>query len=155
MTPAVDVVKAAGVDFELHEYRHAAGKVPYGTEAAEKLGVPGHLVFKTLVVMADTGEMLVGIVPVTASLSQKAIARAAAVRKTVMAELPRVERATGFVAGGVSPLGQRRVLRTFIDDSARTLPRMYVSAGRRGLEISLSPLDLAELTSAAFVPLAQ
>ncbi len=155
VTPAIDAARAAGKSFEIHEYTHDVGSTAYGSEAVAKLNLSPDEVFKTLVVMTDAGEMVVGIVPVSCQLSQKAMARAAGAKKTEMAEVTRVERVTGYVAGGVSPLGQKRQLRTFIHDSAEGLSQMYVSAGRRGLEISMSPQDLADLVPALFAPIAQ
>jgi Cys-tRNA(Pro)/Cys-tRNA(Cys) deacylase len=117
--------------------------------------VPPERVFKTLVVALDGKELAVGIIPVDAMLSMKLIAKAAGAKKAVMAQPADVERATGYVLGGVSPLGQKKRLRTFIDSSAETFSTILVSAGRRGLDIELQPNDLKKLTGASFVPLRQ
>ena len=154
MTPAIHSAKQAGFAFQLHEYDHDPAAHSYGLEAAEKLGIAAEQVFKTLVVKLDGKQLAVGIVPVTGQLSLKQIAKAAGLKKATMAEPSEVERATGYVLGGVSPLGQKKSLVTFIDHSAETFATIYVSAGRRGLEIELAPGDLAKLSRATFVPLA-
>lgn len=154
MTPAIHSAKHAGFAFQLHEYEHDATAHSYGLEAAEKLGVAVEQVFKTLVVKLDGKHLAVGIVPVNCQLGLKQIAKAAGAKKATMAEPSEVERTTGYVLGGVSPLGQKRRLVTFIDSSAESFANIYVSAGRRGLEIELSPRDLASLSQATFVPLA-
>ena len=154
MTPAINSAKHAGIAFQLHEYEHEAAAHSYGLEAAEKLGVAAPQVFKTLVVKLDDKHLAVGIVPVNCQLGLKQIAKAAGAKKATMAEPAEVERTTGYVLGGVSPLGQKRRLATFIDSSAESFANIYVSAGRRGLEIELSPRDLASLSQATFVPLA-
>jgi len=154
MTPAINSAKHAGFAFQLHEYDHDAAAESYGLEAAEKLGVDVEQVFKTLVVKLDGKQLAVGIVPVNRQLGLKQIAKAAGAKKAAMAEPLEVERSTGYVLGGVSPLGQKRRLATFIDLSADHYASIYVSAGRRGLEIELAPRDLAALSQAIFVPLA-
>lgn len=153
MTPAINLVRKAGVEHQIHEYTHDPDCDSYGEEAAEKLGVSPQQVFKTLVVSLDGKVLAVGIVPVAARLNLKQIARVAGAKKAAMAEPAEVERATGYVLGGVSPLGQKKRLQTFIDSSAQTFARIHVSAGRRGLEIELAPADLARLTAARFAPL--
>lgn len=154
MTPAINSAKHAGVAFQVHEYHHDAAAQSYGLEAAEKLGVSAEQVFKTLIVKLDGKQLAVGIVPVTGQLSLKKIAKAADVKKAVMAAPEEVERTTGYVLGGVSPLGQKKRLITFVDSSAEAFATVYVSAGRRGLEIELTPRDLATLSEATFVSLA-
>lgn len=154
MTPAILAAKKARIAFTVHEYAHDRDCPSYGLEAAEKLNLDPARVFKTLI--ADLGaELVVGIVPVTAMLGLKNMARAAGVKKAAMADSEEAERVTGYVLGGISPLGQKKRLRTFIDQSAANHPTIFVSAGRRGLEIELSPQELARLTAALFVPLAQ
>jgi Cys-tRNA(Pro)/Cys-tRNA(Cys) deacylase len=155
MTPGINVAKQAGVAYQVHEYAHDPSSQSYGLEAAEKLGVPAEQVFKTLVVSLDGRELAVAVVPVAAMLSMKLIARAAGAKKAAMAEASEVERVTGYVLGGVSPLGQKKRLRTFIDHSAEGFATIYVSAGRRGLEIELSPGDLQQLTAGVFAEIAQ
>ena len=124
-------------------------------EAAEKMGVPPQRVFKTLVVSLDNHQQVVGIVPVSCMLSMKLIAKAAGAKKALMADKADVERSTGYVLGGVSPLGQKRRLKTIIDSSAQGFPTIYVSAGRRGLEIELSPADLKRLVDGQFAEIRQ
>lgn len=155
MTPGINVAKKARVPHRIHEYEHDPASESYGTEAAEKTGADPARVFKTLVASVDNRELVVGVLPVTAMLSMKLIARAAGGKKATMADKQAVQRATGYVLGGVSPLGQKRRLKTFIDQSARNFETIYVSAGRRGLEIELAPEDLAMLTDANFTPLQQ
>lgn len=155
MTPALEAAKRAGIDYRVHEYEHDPASESFGLEAAQKTGIPGYRVFKTLVVELAGGELAVGVLPVSAMLSMKAIARAAGAKKAAMAEPAAVERATGYVLGGVSPLGQKRNLNTFIDASANDLATIFVSAGRRGLEIELAPADLAKLTRGIFAPIGQ
>ncbi len=150
MTPGINVAKKAGVAHTVHEYAHDPASESYGLEAAEKLGLPPERVFKTLVVSLDGRELAVGVVPVAAMLSMKQIARAAGAKKAAMADKAEVERVTGYVLGGVSPLGQKKRLKTFIDVSAQQFSSIFVSAGRRGLEIELSPGDLARLTDGRF-----
>lgn len=154
MTPAINAAKKAGITFVVREYDHDPSCTAYGLEAAEKLGVDPRQVFKTLV--ADLGgELVVAVIPVESMLGLKQLAKAAGAKKAAMADRALVERATGYVLGGVSPLGQKKRLRTFIDISAQAHPVMLVSGGRRGLDIELAPEDLARMTAARFAPLAQ
>src|SRR5690606_7194907 len=138
----------------LLEYEHDADHASYGLEAIEVLGLPGEQVFKTLVVEVD-GKLAVGIVPVTAQLDLKALATALGGRKAAMAEAAAAQRATGYVLGGISPLGQKRRLPSVLDASAEAVERIYVSAGRRGLEIALAPSDLVRLSQARFAAIAR
>ncbi|GHB07257.1 Cys-tRNA(Pro) deacylase [Modicisalibacter luteus] len=154
MTPAVQALKRAKVTFELHEYPHDPASAAYGEEAARLLGLAPHTVFKTLLAKID-GKLAVAVVPVSGMLDLKALARAANGRKAVMADTAEAERATGYVVGGISPLGQKQRLATFIDDSAADLACIHVSAGRRGLEIALAPTVLQRLTQARLAPLAR
>lgn len=155
MTPGINVAKKYKVTHRIHEYSHDEASESYGLEAAEKMGVPKERVFKTLVVSVDNRELVVGVIPVSSMLSMKLIAKAAGAKKASMADKSDVERSTGYVLGGVSPLGQKRRLRTIIDSSAKNYPTVYVSAGRRGLEIELSPDDLATLTRGALTEICQ
>ena len=155
MTPGISAAKKGKIAHKIHEYDHDASSESYGLEAAEKMGVPMNRVFKTLVTCLDNGELVVGIIPASSSLSMKRIARSVGAKKASMAEKKAAERSTGYVLGGISPLGQRKRLKTFIDISARKFSSVYVSAGRRGLEIELSPDDLAALTNGAFADLCQ
>ncbi len=155
MTPAIDAAKRAGIDFTTHSYEHDPQHDSYGLEAAEKLGVSPTQVYKTLVVSIDGKGLAVGLVPVSMNLDLKAMARALGAKKAAMADARAVERSTGYVLGGVSPLGQKRPLPTLIDVSAEALDRMYASAGRRGLEIALDPQDLCSLLKAEFREIAK
>ncbi len=148
MTPAIEAAKRAGIAFQIHEYRHAAGVSAYGEEAAQALGVVADRVFKTLIVALhdDRRPLAVGVVPVTGKLDLKAFAAALQAKKATMADAKDAERATGYVLGGISPLGQRKRLALLLDDSAQGFDTIYVSAGRRGLEIELAPSDLLTLT---------
>ncbi|MGH9042003.1 MAG: YbaK/EbsC family protein [Acidimicrobiia bacterium] len=178
-TPATVAVSRAGVEHRICEYDHDPAAPAYGLEAAEKLGADPARVFKTLVAEvlgvrgAPEGEsvrgvpegesvrgvpegesrLVVAVVPVAASLSLKALAAAAGGRKAAMAEPAAAERATGYVVGGISPLGHRRRLPVYLDESMKEHDAVLVSAGRRGLELELAPADLARLAGADFVPL--
>lgn len=149
MTPAVTALIRAGVAHQLLDYpADAVGDHGIGTAAAAALGLPENEVFKTLVAELANGELVVTIIPVAARLNLKLLARAAAAKSAQMANARQAERATGYVTGGISPLGQKRSLRTFVADQARSLEVIHVSAGRRGLELALSPGDLIRLTDA-------
>ena len=155
MTPAVKMLERDGADFELRDYEHDPRAPAYGEEAARALGLDPDRVFKTLVARLDDGRLAVGIVPVSGQLDLKALARAAGARRATMAEPAEAERATGYVLGGISPLGQKKRLATFLDASAEAFERIHVSAGRRGLEIGLAPVDLIRLSRARLAPLAR
>ncbi len=155
MTPGINAARKARIEHGIHEYDHDPASESYGSEAAEKIGVQPGRVFKTLVVAVDGRELAVAVIPVTALLSMKRIARAAQGKKAAMADPEAVQRSTGYVMGGVSPLGQKRRLKTFIDASAEAYDTVFVSAGRRGLEIELAPADLAQLVDGQFLPLQQ
>jgi Cys-tRNA(Pro)/Cys-tRNA(Cys) deacylase len=146
-TPAVAAAERAGIEFELHEYEHDPAAASYGLEAAEKLGVDPARVFKTLVVSVG-GELHVACVPVASQLDLKALGKRAR-----MADRTQAERTTGYVQGGISPIGQRRRLPTHLDASARDHKRIMVSAGRRGLQLELSPDDFVGLTNARIHPI--
>jgi Cys-tRNA(Pro)/Cys-tRNA(Cys) deacylase len=148
MTPAITTVRKAGIAHRVHEYSHAPGAASYGDEAAAALGVPRERVFKTLLVTldADPRRLAVGVVPVAGKLSLKGMAAACAAKRAAMADQEDAERATGYLAGGISPLAQKRRLPLVLDDSAFGFATIYVSAGRRGLEIELAPADLLRLT---------
>ncbi|MEH6451082.1 MAG: Cys-tRNA(Pro) deacylase [Oleispira sp.] len=154
MTPAINLAKNKKVKHTVHEYSHDSSAVgggeSYGQEAADKMGIAPEQVFKTLVIMLETKELVVAIIPVYSMLSMKQIAKAAKAKKAVMANKQDVERSTGYVLGGVSPLGQKKRLRSFIDNTAEDFRTIFVSAGKRGLEIELNPTDLAQLLSAHF-----
>ncbi len=155
MTPAVKVLEQAGVAFTLAEYPHDPRSPAYGEEAARALGLSPDAVFKTLLARLDDGRLVMAIVPVSAQLDLKALARAAGGRKASLADPAEAERATGYVVGGISPLGQRKRLPAFLDIAAERLATLHVSGGRRGLEICLAPDDLARLTGARLTALAR
>ena len=155
MTPAISAAKKAKIKFTVHEYAHDPASESYGKEAADRLGVPECRVFKTLVVSVDNKAFVVGILPVSAMLSMKRIAKAAGAKKAAMAAQADAERVTGYILGGISPLGQKKRLQTIIDSSAQNYSTIFVSAGRRGLEIELDPQDLRMLTRALFAELCQ
>jgi Cys-tRNA(Pro)/Cys-tRNA(Cys) deacylase len=150
MTPAIDLLKKVRASHSVHSYSHDPKAASYGLEAAEKLGLEPARVFKTLLAASEKGELLVAVVPVAGSLDLKALAQAAGVKKADMADPAAAQRATGYLVGGISPLGQKKRLRTFIDESARSFPTVFVSAGRRGLEVELAAEVLAEHTRASF-----
>jgi Cys-tRNA(Pro)/Cys-tRNA(Cys) deacylase len=151
MTPAVNIAKKAKIAYTLHSYTHDPSSASYGEEASEKLGIPASRVFKTLVAQIDGRELVVAVIPVSSMLSMKQIAKAAGSKKAEMANGTDVERSSGYILGGVSPLGQKKRLRTFIDSSAENFATIFVSAGRRGLEIELSTQDLAKITDGKMV----
>jgi Cys-tRNA(Pro)/Cys-tRNA(Cys) deacylase len=155
MTPAVALAKKSGIEFKTHQYEHDPKHPSYGEEAAEKLGIDPARVFKTLVISLDGKRLAVTVVPVIKKLDLKLAAKALGAKKAGMAESAEAERATGYVMGGVSPLGQKRRLATSIDESAKNFETIFVSAGRRGLEIELSAADLSRLLNANFAPLAR
>ncbi len=152
-TPATAAVAKAKIQHRIHEYRHDPAAPSYGLEAAEQLGVDPAGVFKTLVAEVD-GRLAVAVVPVAARLDLKALAAAAGGRRAVMAEAADAERATGYVVGGISPLGHRRRLPVFLDASMQSRETVMVSGGRRGLELELFPADLARLSDGTFADLA-
>ncbi|MFW2177991.1 MULTISPECIES: Cys-tRNA(Pro) deacylase [unclassified Moraxella] len=157
MTPAINIAKKLKLNFQIHEYQHDPNSDSYGLEAAEKMGVDPARVFKTLVVADEHGKLAVAVavVPVEHRLNLKKIAKAVGLKKMDMADPKLVERTTGYVLGGVSPLGQKKRLPTVIDITAKDLVTMFCSAGRRGLEIELSPQDLANALGASFVEITQ
>lgn len=150
MTPATKQLEKQKVPFEILQYQHDANASSFGLEAVEKLALNAEQVFKTLVVCTDTDQLAVAIIPVNVKLNLKAIAKTLKVKKVKMADAKRVEASTGYILGGVSPLGQKKALSTVIDASAEQFAQIYVSGGRRGLEIQLSPQDLARLCRAIF-----
>jgi len=155
MTPAINIARKNKITHKIHEYAHNPSRDSYGLEASQKLGVPENQVFKTLIVNLDNRELAVGIIPVSSMLNMKLIARVAGAKMAVMANQSDVERSTGYVLGGVSPLGQKKRLKTFIDSSSASFSTVYVSAGRRGLEIELSPDDLIKLLNGELAELCQ
>jgi len=152
MTPAIKVAEKHKIAFQVHQYKHDKKHESYGLEAAEKMGVNPKQVFKTLVVDLDK-QLVVAILPVTEQLNLKAVANALKGKKAQMANKNDVLRSSGYVLGGVSPLGQKKQLTTVIDETAKSYSDIYVSAGKRGLEIQLNAEDLASILSASFVAL--
>lgn len=146
-TPATVALSAAGIDHTLHPYEHDPRATSYGLEAAEALGLDPARVFKTLMASVD-GRLAVAVVPVSGQLDLKALAKALGGSKATMADKAAAERATGYVVGGISPVGQKRDHPTVIDRSALAHPSVYVSAGRRGLDLELAPADLVTITGA-------
>ncbi|GAB3384878.1 Cys-tRNA(Pro) deacylase [Azotobacter armeniacus] len=134
----------------MHSYAHNSKSVSYGLEAAEKLGLPPEQVYKTLLAATEKGELLVAVVPVAGSLDLKALANAARVKRVDIADPGVAQRSTGYLVGGISPLGQKKRLRTFVDESAGGFPSIFVSAGRRGLEVELAAQVLADHARASF-----
>ncbi|WP_461189899.1 Cys-tRNA(Pro) deacylase [Arthrobacter sp. Z4-13] len=151
-TPATAILAAAGVPFVLHPYTHDPSAASYGAEAAEVLGIHPSKVFKTLMVEVE-GRLAVGIVPVSGTLDLKAFAAALGAKKAAMADPATAQRRTGYVLGGISPLGQRLPSPTVLDRSALALETLLVSGGKRGLDIELSPADLVRLTGAVTAPI--
>lgn len=151
-TPATAALAAAGVPFVLHPYAHDPSATSYGLEAAEVLGIDPARVFKTLMVEVE-GRLAVAIVPVSGNLDLKSVAASLGSKKAAMADPKAAERRTGYVLGGISPLGQRQSSPTVLDDSALAFGTILVSGGRRGLDIELSPSDLVRLTKAITAPI--
>lgn len=147
MTPAINLLKKKKINYQIHSYEHEPRAASYGLEAAEKLALDPARVFKTLLVQTEAKELLVAILPVKNSLNLKQLASAAKVKKLEMADPQLAQRTTGYLLGGISPLGQKKALRTFVDQSAADFATIFVSAGRRGLEIELQADDLLQLTA--------
>ena len=152
-TTATIALDRAKIPYKLHEYEHDPRRESCGLEASEALGVPPEQVFKTLVAAVD-GSLAVGVVPVHRQLDLKALAAAAGGKRAVMAVVAAAERATGYVAGGISPVGQKRRLPVVVDESALSRGTMFCSGGRRGLEIELAPADLIKATGAIVAAIA-
>jgi Cys-tRNA(Pro)/Cys-tRNA(Cys) deacylase len=146
-TPATVALTRAGIEFRLHEYAHDPRAASYGLEAAEALGLEPARVFKTLMATVD-GRLAVAVVPVAGQLDLKALARVLGAGRAAMAEVVVAERSTGYVAGGISPVGQRRRHPTVLDSTALDHPSVFVSAGRRGLDLEIAPADLVRITEA-------
>jgi len=152
VTPAIEVLRKLGIAHSVHRYEVADNEeLSYGEAVAEAIGADPATVFKTLVARLNTGELVVAIVPVISTLDLRALAAAAGAKSAAMAPPASAERSSGYVTGGISPFGQRRKLRTFVDRSAERFETVFVSAGRRGLQVSLASLDLVRGCSAAIV----
>lgn len=154
-TPATVFLENQGIPYSSHPYDHDRAADSFGLEAAEKLGIEADVVFKTLMARLDDdrGELIVAIVPVTGQLDLKALARVANAKRARMAAVADAERSSGYVAGGISPFGQKRPLRTFIDETAAICQLIYVSGGQRGFDISLAPADLIGALGATVAPI--
>ncbi|KPM84552.1 MULTISPECIES: Cys-tRNA(Pro) deacylase [Pseudoalteromonas] len=148
MTPAINLLQKKGINFDVLSYQHDPSKQQFGLEAVEKLKLPAEQVFKTLVLEDTEHQLLVAIVPVSQQVNLKMLAKAAKVKKVQMAPQQKVENTTGYILGGVSPLGQKKRLMTFVHQSVSNYEKVYVSAGKRGLEISIDPNDLCALLGA-------
>jgi Cys-tRNA(Pro)/Cys-tRNA(Cys) deacylase len=155
MTPAIKLLTRDGANFTVHEYQHDPDAASYGLEAAEKLNLNPGQVFKTLVVESNDQQLAVAIVPVAKKLSLKSCAKAIGAKKVTMADMQRVQRTTGYVLGGVSPIAQKKPLATVVDRSAQQFDQVFVSAGRRGSEIELAPSVLQTYTRATFAAIAE
>ena len=155
MTPAIDQLVALGVAHRVLEYEHDPAASSFGDEAAAVLGLDPDQVFKTLLADISPVGLVVGVVPVSTRLDLKGLARAAGGKKAVMADPNDAQRSTGYVLGGISPFGQKRLLPTFVDETAQIFDEIMVSAGRRGLEVAVAPDDLARVLGARFAEIAQ
>jgi len=153
-TPATVALSAEGIPFVVRPYHHDPGAPSYGLEAAEALGVEADRVFKTLLADTDVG-IVVGIVPVTGMLDLKALAAAVGAKRATMADPAVAERRTGYVVGGISPIGQKTAHPTVLDETAQLFDTVFVSGGKRGLDIELTPHDLRRATDAVFAPIAK
>lgn len=151
-TRATVALARAGIAYTAHAYRHDPRAPSYGLEAAAALGLEPDEVFKTLLALVD-GRAVVGVVPVSGSLDLKALAAAAGGRRAELADAATAQRLTGYVLGGISPIGQKRALPTFVDGTAESLDTVYVSGGRRGFDIGLAPADLLAITGGAYAPI--
>ena len=149
MTPACKVLKSNKIEFSIHEYEHDLNAKSFGLEAAEKLNLAVHEVFKTLLV-TDSKNYYVAVLPVAHQLSLKKIAAAVGAKKLQMADPKDAERLTGYLVGGISPIGQKKRLKTVIDQSAELLNKIYISGGKRGLDIGIKPQDLIRVLNAQF-----
>ncbi len=153
-TPATVALSKAHITFTTHTYDHDPTAASFGLEAADALGLPVEKVFKTLLADID-GKLVVGIVPVHRKLDLKALAASVGGKRAAMAEPAVAERSTGYVVGGISPIGQKRLLPTVVDDSATAFPTVYVSGGRRGFDLGIAPTDLTSITNGIFAPIAR
>ncbi len=152
VTPAVVTLDAAGIAYTIHEYERGDDLRDFGREAAVALGLDHDQVFKTLVVVADD-ELAVAVVPVSCQLSMKRVAAALGAKKAVMCDPARAERSSGYIVGGISPIGQRKPLRTVVDESAELFDVVYVSGGKRGMDIGLAPSDMVNVLDAVVAPI--
>lgn len=152
MTPAVVALEQAGIAHTIREYERSDDLHDFGREAADALGLDHDQVFKTLVVVADD-ELVVAVVPVSCQLSMKRVASAVGAKRAAMCDPTVAERSSGYIVGGISPIGQRKRLRTVIDESAELFDTVYVSGGKRGMDIGLAPSDLVAVLDAVIAPI--
>ena len=150
MTPAINLLKKNKCDFKIHKYEHDPENTNFGLEAAEKLNLDKKRVFKTLLVELSPKELAVAIIPVSNQLSLKNIASALNSKKALMADKNKAQKVTGYLLGGISPLGQKKRLRTILDDSSKDFETIYVSGGKRGLDIEVKPKDLINILNASY-----
>jgi len=150
MTPAIRLLKKQKIQYKVHQYEHENSSLSFGEEAAQKLDTAPEKIFKTLVVKTNDDNFAVGVICVSSKLNLKSMAKALGVKKVTMADAKDVEKITGYILGGVSPLGQKKRLKTILDISSKDLDTIFVSGGKRGLDVELSPLDLQRLLNATF-----
>ena len=150
MTPAIQLLKKHRASFDILSYEHDANAQSFGLEAVEKLSLPAEQVFKTLVLETSEQQLIVAITPVMQQVNLKLLAKACGAKKVQMAAAQKVENSTGYILGGVSPLGQKKRLATYVHTSAQQFATVYVSAGKRGLEIALVPALLIKHTAAHY-----
>lgn len=148
MTPAINLLKKNKCDFKIHKYEHDPACTNYGLEAAQKLGLDENRVFKTLLVELNPKELAVGLIPVNCSMSLKNIATALDSKNAKMADKNEAQKITGYLLGGISPIGQKKKLRTVIDQSAFSFETIYVSGGKRGLDIEIKTQDIIKILNA-------